>query len=82
MENRGCQLLEPWLPGDPGICYSLSLGFLQSIPMKKCTHLTQPFYSRINLLTSVELILLFPTDGAGTELHKDLDEGHIEEDHT
>lgn len=36
----------------------------QSISMKKCTHLTQPLYSRINLLTSVELLLLFPTDGA------------------
>lgn len=51
----------------------------QSISMKKCTHLTQPLYSRINLLTSVELLLLFPTDGAWTELHKGL--GEEEGDH-
>lgn len=82
VESRGWQLLEPLLPGDPGIYYSLSLGFLQSLAMKKCTHLTQPLYSRINLLTCVELLLLFPTDGAGTELHKHLGEGHIEGDRT
>lgn len=82
VESRSWQPREPLLPGDPGIYYSLSLGFLQSISMRKCTHLTQPLYSRINLLTSVELLLLFPTDGAGTELCEGLGEGHRVGDHT
>lgn len=47
MESRDQQLFEPLLPGDPGINYS-SFGFLQSLSMKKCTHMTQILYSRIN----------------------------------
>lgn len=47
MESRDGQLLEPLLPGDPGIYYSSS-GFLQLISMKKCTHMTQTLYSRVN----------------------------------
>jgi len=82
VESRGWQPFEPLLPQDPGIYYSLCLGFLQSVSTKKCTHLTQSLYPRISLLTSVELLLLFPTDGAGTELRKGVGEGHIEGVHT
>lgn len=40
--------------------------------------MTQTLYSRVNWLACVELLLLFPTDGDGTELCKGLGEDHIE----
>lgn len=70
------------VPRDPGKYYSIPLGFLKSISMTKCTHLTQPLCSRINLLTCMELLLLAPTDGGGAELPKDLGEGYREGNHT
>lgn len=82
VESSGWQLLKRLLPRDPGNYYSIPLGFLQSIWRTKCTHLTQPLCFRINLLTCMELLLLFPTDRGGTELPKDLGEGHREGNHT
>lgn len=80
---------EQWLvvnqgtvPRDPGNYYSIPLGFLQSISMTKCTHLTQPLCSRINLLICMELLLLVSTEGGGPELPKDLGEDYREENHT
>lgn len=82
VESSAWQLLKALLPRDPGNYYSIPSGFLQSISVTKCTHLTQPLCSRLNLLTCVELLLLFPTDGGGTELSEDLGEGYREGNHT